>query len=314
MKSAKLLLIFLPVLLLIGCNAFVSSKDSPDEIAEKLEFFDTKLNFMENNQVSKYSEIEKNLTAITVDSNNTYKVVKSDDRYQIIREDSVTGDVIRTSDKIDAVLPKFIKVENEITYVLDVSLNQIIIFNNELKKINTINLIKEDADAQILDFEILDGKIYYTLQTTIESAAHIFILSQDGETKKIGSHFLGYLSVYEGSLYAVTTQEYFNDGKFNGFRSGKNSLYVVNNDVLEEKFSFWAGYSPLDFIVENGKVFVLGGSSTTLDVFDFTNGKYIHSIAQVDDAFNIRSLLTKKENDFYVFLLDNGNIWKVESK
>ena len=42
---------FLPVLLLIGCNAFGSSKDSHDEIAEKLEFFDTKLNFMENNQI-----------------------------------------------------------------------------------------------------------------------------------------------------------------------------------------------------------------------------------------------------------------------
>lgn len=311
MRYVKIAMIVLISALLSGCNLINNQSEQPNQnMDRKLEFFDKELEFVQGVLIDKYSSgsDEGELLSLNKNLNLIYKVLKIEGNYRIVVQQN--GEQVASSDDLNFVSPDFIKVADNIIYVLDSKLNQIILMDNAFKEIKRINLKKDDSSANVLDFEVLNGEMFYTLQTSMADSAHIFKVSPDGKIEIVGSQFMGYLSTYEGKLYAVSTQEYFEDDKFSGFRSGENSLFVLNqNNNLEKLYDFWSGYAPADFIIDDEQIFIFGGSSNSIDQFKFSNGEYVNSLAQLDEESNLRVRMVKVDSNFFVFLPNKKSVW-----
>lgn len=294
---------FIVLVMLSACAQ--NTSHGPKDRESELEFTASMLRFKDNISVEKVGQ-GRGVSAI----GQTFYTIDAQQK-KIVERDS-NQNIVRQSDPLALVNPVFIKTVGDMIYVLDRGFNQIITFDYQFNQKNQYALKISDTATEYLDFEVLGTDIFYTASATLEQESVIFKLDTiTQETTTIGEKFRGYLAVFQQTLYAVSTLEYFEDGQFAGFRSGNNYFYEVKDHQLVKKFDFWTGYAPTDFIVLDHTVYVFSGATNSLDEFSLVDGAYVQSIGKIDDDSAIFINLAQMQTDFYVSYPKTNTLWRM---
>lgn len=121
--------------------------------------------------------------------------------------------------------------------------------------------------------------IYVSTSSSGYLETRIARIDENGQTD-FEDVFCGRLCKYEGEIYAVNTLEYTVISENRElFSSGEHHFYRIDDMEMTDLWRFPDDYTPLDFIMSDGKVIVISGSKDRIDMFS-PDGELIQQICK----------------------------------
>lgn len=202
--------------------------------------------------------------------------------------------------------------ENQL-YVLDAGNSRIQIFDENFEYIRSIALeplAHHQGGFRYLDIAVnSDGVIYVSCNCVSELDAYIYVIENE-KISKSDKRFMGFLTEYNGEVYAVETYELYADGNVEGGASGENHLYRMNGTKEIEIAEIPNKYTPSDFTFLNDKIYMLSGAWGQL--FEFSSEGIANKGVSTLENFSIEMYITAiNDTDFIVTNYEAKEIYHI---
>ncbi len=149
---------------------------------------------------------------------------------------------------------------NDRLYVLDSGNDRIKVLDQNLTYVDSLKLDAlrhKQGDHYYQDIAVdKDGVIYVSTDSVGKPDCCIYVI-EDKKIRTMAEPFIGYLTEYDGEVYAVDTLEWYNEGGSEAAASGKNNLYKIEDDKIELVFQLPNKFTPVDFCFVEGDIFLL---------------------------------------------------------
>lgn len=214
------------------------------------------------------------------------------------------------------VNPTGITVDNEgYVYVLDSGNSRIQVFDKSFKFIKQIAInVFDGKSVNLMDLVVDSSKnIYFSVETYDRKLGSIYIISSDdNKVKKIGEGLLGHLAIENDIVYFVSGGEYYNSGKYEGVRSGKNELLHIIDKEIKKVYELPYKYVPKGIVIDNDNMYLVSGAFITVDRFDL-QANYIGTVYKGDfkEQQGITYIVKDSKNDLYVLDTFKNVIYKL---
>lgn len=217
--------------------------------------------------------------------------------------------------------PSQMIAKEDTIYVLDKRTLQVFEFKEnkdltyERKRVFVIPGLGHETD--ILDLEILDGKMYVTFSaTTLQEAKVVAISLEDEEVTFINTDeegFYGYVGVSEENVlnFAQTMQYYEKVGK-TGFKTGESKGFFLEENDLKPRGKFLSGSMPTDFFIKDSYYYVYSAGWSSVDRYDLSL-KYIDSLATFKISDSHVVLKGDSEKMFFLMIYEQ-KLWEINKK
>lgn len=218
-------------------------------------------------------------------------------------------DTIR-SEKIAS--PSLLAAYEDCLAILDASISHIILFDIQTKKvINVIPLPPIDSNSNYADMEMSDKELLITYHTpAFEDASILRIDRSFLKCKKIQEKFNGFVGITNHQFYFVNSLVPYQEVDQEGFRSGKNSFWILKDSKPKVIGDLIEGSAPGDFLW-NEKILIQYTSGwSSIDRYD-QNFKYMDSIAVFEQS-NIQSLIKGNETKIYLLMPNEQKLFEVK--
>ena len=211
------------------------------------------------------------------------------------------------------VEPECITIHKDKVLVLDAGNNTVKIFSQNLDFIKKINLEALDhfqAGYRYIDIAVdSEDRIYVSTDSVGIEDAYIYII-EDGKIEKGDSPFVGYLSEYNGIVYAINSLELYRKADKEGGISGKNYFYALNGKKIKKLGELPYKILASDFCILNDTIYLNSGAWNQLVTCDM-EGKLKKSIIEFHESAVERYIIPIEEQEFLISDSKNNIINKI---
>lgn len=212
------------------------------------------------------------------------------------------------------VSPSLLAAYGDRLAILDKATSQIVLFDIPSKKEQSvITLPSIDSDSNYADMEMSKNDLLITYHTpAFEDANVLRIDLSTRKNKKIQEKFNGFVGTTNGKFYLVNSLVAFQESDREGFRSGKNSLWTLEDSKPKAIGNLIEGSAPGDFLWNGEILFQYTSGWSSIDRYD-KSFNYMDSIAVFDQS-DIQSLLKGNEQQMYLLMPNEQKLFEVHKK
>lgn len=240
-------------------------------------------------------------------NNQIYVIDDLDKKVKVLNKDGSFLKVLENNE-VELIKPQDLDFFDEKIYIADNGDRSIKIFDKEFNFLESINMPEiKDPESKLEQMAVLNDDIYLVYNVFNKANAYIYKLEKSNnyngeEVKKIGEYFIGNIFKYENKIYAVNSMEYFEDKKTLGVQSGKNDLYIIEDEQLKKLFELPEKYTPFGIAVNKDEVYLYTAAYGRLDKFNM-KGNYIESIMN-----EIKHTNNEVIHNNYLNFVDDSNL------
>ncbi|BDF35471.1 hypothetical protein CE91St62_35340 [Lachnospiraceae bacterium] len=206
--------------------------------------------------------------------------------------------------------PTGITKDDTYIYVLDDGNNRIQLFDMEMEYVKEITIDKSGFEAQTIfrDLAVNGSGDIYMSGDTILNPGIVFYSAPDYRQEHIEENFCGFLSSYEGKIYALTSGQIYlpsDSEAYAGFglHSGACTFLSVDGKKMTRISSLEGQNYTNDFIMSDNVIYCTNSTYAELQRFE-TDGNYSNSLGQFDEGASFNYVAEDDEGQIYV---SNGN-------
>lgn len=215
--------------------------------------------------------------------------------------------------------PNAIDYYNSKIYILDGRNFRVTVMDDEFNFLYDIKLNQYDDDPDTYtDLAVAgDNDVYVSGHSLYHS--HIYRYTDDrDEPEVIGENFCGYLARFNDKVYAINTGSIYIPANANenvGLTNGKNYLFQIINNELEQVCELPYGLFINDFIIEDFKIICVSASWCNILVFDM-DGKPLYSLGSTSEDRTLYDSYISKSNLGKYFVTDGytKNVYEFDGK
>lgn len=180
-------------------------------------------------------------------------------------------------------MPMALDVYRDQLYILDSGNYRVQVLNQDYEFVSEYQLNPQhysNGGGVYWDLAVKNANcIYVSTSSSGYLETRIARIDENGQTD-FEDVFCGRLCKYEGEIYAVNTLEYTVISENRElFSSGEHHFYRIDDMEMTDLWRFPDDYTPLDFIMSDGKVIVISGSKDRIDMFSL-DGELIQQICK----------------------------------
>lgn len=213
----------------------------------------------------------------------------------------------------DILDPTGVTVFEDKLYLLDAGYSRILILDSEFTIQETIELPQlrhHMGDARYIDIAVdKEGIIYLTNDSVDEYDAKVLVV-ENGECEKAGETLMGYLTEYNGEVYAMNYLELFvTEGSMMGY-NGTSYLYRMHKTEMEKVKEMPYKITPNDFVFVNDKMIFTTNYWNNVYQFSCDNYEAEKELVHIDDEYRDNVYLAPlNETDFLITDGHNNRIY-----
>jgi len=194
---------------------------------------------------------------------------------------------------------------NKRIQILDVKGNYI--DEIDIKKI----LKNEFSKITGIGFDQYNDNKYISTYTVDKKDAHVYMINEKGESKKIGDNLCGYIYSSHDNIFFVNHLDLRNSPNNTGY-SGEHFLFKIEGNRVFSKKVLPNFYAPKSIVCNNDYIYLLS-SFLTIDRFTL-EGEYIDTIYHGDHLADkgLSDIAVDNEKNIYVSDNINNKIYKLE--
>ncbi|HIQ99374.1 MAG TPA: hypothetical protein IAB23_06830 [Candidatus Scybalocola faecavium] len=155
-----------------------------------------------------------------------------------------------------------------------------------------------------------EGCIYVSTDSVGEPDCYIYVIENE-KISQIETPFVGYLEEAQGDVYAVNSMELYKEKNTDGGASGSNSVYRIENKKLVELYQLPNKFTPNDFCVENGNLYVISALWGQLSGLSLKTGEITPVIMLEYRSFGHYLEYISESNMFWLSDTENEKLYRI---
>lgn len=210
--------------------------------------------------------------------------------------------------------PTGITTVDDLLYILDAGNHRIQIWNSSFNYVDQIilePLTHAQGGRNYIDLAMdKEGCIYVSTDSVGEPDCYIYVIENE-KISQIETPFVGYLEEAQGDVYAVNSMELYKEKNTDGGASGSNSVYRIENKKLVELYQLPNKFTPNDFCVENGNLYVISALWGQLSGLSLKTGEITPVIMLEYRSFGHYLEYISESNMFWLSDTENEKLYRI---